>query len=115
MSLRELQSLHVRCVAKLIEFATEKGYGLTAGEWLRTPEQAMINAANGAGIVHSLHLIRLAVDLNLFRDGALLSTVEDYRPLGEYWKTLDPLCCWGGDFTTRPDADHFSITFQGVK
>lgn len=113
-SLRQLQSLHVRCVAKLIEWATTAGYELTWSETYRTPEQAMINAANGSGIVHSLHLIRLAVDLNLFKDGVNLTSLEDYRPLGEYWKTLDPLCRWGGDFQ-RVDADHFSITFQGVQ
>lgn len=115
MSLRELQSLHVRCVAKLIQWATDQGYELTWSETYRTPEQALLNAQSGKGIVHSLHLLRLAVDLNLFRDGTLLKTVEDYRPLGTYWKTLDPLCRWGGDFVTRPDADHFSLEFQGVK
>lgn len=114
-TLRELQSLHVSCTAKLIARFEELGYQFTWGETLRTPEQAMHNAANGSGIAHSLHLIKLAVDLALFKDGALLSSVDDYRPLGEYWKTLDPLCCWGGDFTTRPDADHFSITWQGIK
>ena len=114
-TLRQLQSDHVRYVGKLIEFAYSNGYELTWSETYRTPEQAMINAANGSGIVHSLHLIRLAVDLNLFKDGTLLSSVEDYRPLGGFWKSLDPLCCWGGDFTTRPDADHFSLTFQGIK
>lgn len=114
-SLRQLQSLHVRCVGKLIEFATVGGYELTWSETYRTPEQAILNAHNGSGIVHSLHLLRLAVDLNLFRDGVLLETVEDYSPLGGFWKALDPLCCWGGDFVTRPDADHFSITWQGVK
>ncbi len=113
-TLRQLQSQHVRCTAKLIEWATEKGYEMTAGEWLRTPEQAMINAQNGSGIVHSLHLIRLAVDLNLFKDGALLSTKEDYQPLGDYWCSLDPLCRWGGNFQ-RVDADHFSITYEGVQ
>lgn len=113
-SLRQLQSLHVRLTAKLIDWATQAGYELTWGETLRTPAQAMINAANGSGITHSLHLVKLAVDLSLFKDGKFLETVEDYRPLGEHWKTLDPLCRWGGDFQ-RVDADHFSITFQGIQ
>lgn len=115
MTLRELQSLHVSCTAKLLVWGESQGYQFTWGETLRTPEQAMHNAATGAGIAHSLHLVKLAVDLALFKDGVLLQTVEDYRPLGEYWKALHLLCCWGGDFTTRPDADHFSVTWQGVK
>lgn len=114
-SLRELQSLHVSCTAKLVVWGEAKGYQFAWGETLRTAAQAMINAANGSGITHSLHLVKLAVDLSLFKDGVLLESVEDYRPLGEYWKTLDPLCRWGGDFVTRPDADHFSITFQGIQ
>ncbi len=113
-NLRLLQSAHVRYTAQLIRWATEAGYELTWGETLRTPEQALHNAANGAGIAHSLHLIKLAVDLALFKNGELLSTLEDYKPLGEYWKSLDPLCCWGGDFHS-PDADHFSITWQGIR
>lgn len=114
MTLRQLQSLHVRLTAKLIDWATVEGYELTWGETLRTPAQAMINAQNGAGIVHSLHLVKLAVDLSLFKDGGLLETVEDYRPLGDYWKTLDPLCRWGGDWV-KIDADHFSLTWQGIQ
>jgi hypothetical protein len=113
-TLRDLQSKHVRYTGQLIAFATEQGYELTWGETLRTPEQAMHNAATGAGISNSLHLIKLAVDLSLFKDGVFLTTVEDYKPLGEYWESLDPLCSWGGRFT-RPDADHFAITYQGVR
>lgn len=109
-----MQSLHVRYVGQLIDWATKAGYELTWGETYRTPEQALINAANGSGIVHSLHLIRLAVDLNLFKDGQLLQAVEDYQPLGEHWESLDPLCCWGGRFH-RVDVFHFSLTWQGVK
>lgn len=114
-TLRELQSLHVCYTGRLIEFCNEKGYQLTWSETYRTPEQAMMNAQNGSGITHSLHLIRLAVDLNLFKDGQLLSSVEDYKPLGEFWKSLDPRCCWGGDFQSLPDADHFSLTWNGVR
>jgi hypothetical protein len=37
-----------------------------------------------------------------------------YKPLGDYWKTLDPACCWGGDFS-KPDGNHFSYTHNGIK
>lgn len=113
--LRELQSKHVLYTAKLIEFASSQGYDLTWGEALRSPAQAMANAADGSGIANSLHLVKLAVDFALFKGGVDLTGVEDFRPLGEYWKSLDPLCCWGGDFVTRPDADHFSLTWNGIK
>lgn len=112
--LRNKQHLHVSYVASLLIWGKAHGYKFTWGETLRTPEQAMHNAAVGAGISHSLHLIKLAVDLNAWKDGIQCLTVEDFRELGECWKSFDPLCCWGGDFHS-PDADHFSITWQGVK
>src|ERR1700749_4246269 len=108
--LRELQSKHVIYTSKLINFAYAEGYELTWGQTLRTQADADANANSGAGIKNSLHLIKLAVDFALFKDGDILETVEDYRPLGDYWKALDPLCCWGGYFS-KPDADHFSITW----
>lgn len=101
--------------AKLVEWAYANGYELTAGEMYRTPEQAAMNAAAGTGITHSLHILRLAVDLNLFKDGVYLKDSEYYRPLGDYWKTLDPACAWGGDFTTLKDGNHFSLSWGGIR
>lgn len=115
MTLREKQSLFVRLVARLIEHAYASGYELTFAEAYRTPAQAAIYAARGAGIKDSLHCDRLAIDLNLFKDGVYLTKSEDYKPLGDFWKTLDPACSWGGDFISRPDGNHFSITHNGVR
>lgn len=89
------------------------GYRCTYGEAWRSPEEAAIQAAKGAGIVHSLHTERMAIDLNVWKDDKQLLTADDYRPLGNQWKSMHPLCRWGGDFQ-RVDADHFSLTWQGV-
>jgi len=115
MTLREKQSLFASLVAKLIIWAYSNGYELTFGEVLRTAAQAAANAASGAGIVHSLHLLSLAVDFHLYKDGVYLKETEQYKVMGEYWKTLHPLCRWGGDFHTRQDGNHFSIEHEGVK
>jgi hypothetical protein len=114
MTLGQQQRRFLPLVAKLIEWTYEQGYELTAGELYRTPEQAALNAAKGSGIAHSLHTQRLAVDLQLFKDEVYLTDPRAYRPLGEFWKILDPDCTWGGDFKTV-DADHFSLTFGGVR
>ena len=114
MTLREQQSVFAMLVGHLIEHIYSAGYEATFGEAYRTPEQAQWNAAHGLGIAHSLHTDRLAIDLNLFKDGQFLETVEDYRPLGEYWKSLHELARWGGDFS-KPDSDHFSLEWQGVQ
>lgn len=115
MTLLEKQELHVRLVAKLIQWATDHGYGLTWGETWRPPEMAAIYAAQHKGIKNSLHTQRLAVDLNLFKNGTFLTTVKDYESIGLYWEGLsgpDWQCTWGGRFG---DADHFSIEHEGIK
>ena len=140
MILREQQALFIKLLAQLISWAYQNGYELTAGELKRSNEQAIINAMgytkrmvlanaialsfpdlskaildNGKanGIVGSLHELGLAVDLNLFKDGKFLPNSEDHRPLGEYWKSLSPLCRWGGDFKPNPDGNHYSCTWGG--
>lgn len=113
-TLGQLQRAHVLLTAKLIEFIYAQGFEATWGETFRTPAQAAANAASGAGISNSLHIKRLAVDLQLFKDGVYITDPTAYKPLGAYWKTLDPLACWGGDFKSV-DADHFSLTYGGVK
>lgn len=114
MTLGEKQRLFAKLVGQLLDWIYANGYECSLDEALRTVTQAMANAASGAGIAHSLHLIHLAIDLNIFKDGRYLRTVEEIRPVGEYWKTLHPLCCWGGDFS-HPDADHFSCQHEGIK
>ena len=115
LTLGQKQRLFTKLVARLIDHAYEHGYELTFGEAYRTPEQAKLNSANGSGIVNSLHISRLAIDLNLFRDGRFLTTSDDHRPLGAFWKTLHPNCAWGGDFRPRPDGNHYSLSHNGIK
>ena len=115
MTLRQKQSLFCRLVADLIRHAYAKGYELTWGEAYRSKEEAARLAGLGLGIKTSLHTSRLAVDLNLFLDGAYQTTTEAYRPLGEWWEQQsgpDYQCCWGGRFL---DGNHFSISHGGRK
>jgi hypothetical protein len=84
---------------------------------LRSPEQAALNAKKGSGIKNSLHLDKLAIDLNLFINGVYKTDSKDHKPLGDYWKSLstkDYQCCWGGDFK-KPDGNHYSIEHEGIK
>ena len=95
-------------VVELIRWSYINGYDLTFGEAFRTPEQAQWNADHGTGIVNSQHTKRLAIDLNLFQNNVYQMDCVAYRPLGDYWKTLDPACRWGGDFK-RKDGVHFEL------
>lgn len=114
ITLGEKQKLFVKLVGQLIDWSYANGYELTFGETVRSPAQAAANAAAGSGITKSNHIIRLAIDLNLFINGEYRTDEESYRPLGEYWCTLDPLCRWGGHFG-KPDSDHFSLEHEGVQ
>jgi len=97
------RALFTVCVADLINFMIGKGYTPLLGK---------------DGLKHmknSLHYDGLAVDIDLIKDGQYLPNTEDHKQFGEYWKSLDPDCCWGGDFKGNPDGNHYSIKYQGRK
>lgn len=114
MNLGQKQELFMRLLPRLIDKAYELGYQLRGGELLRPQLVAETYAAEGKGISNSLHLKKLAIDLNLFKDGVWLKDSRDHKPLGEYWKSLHPLCRWGGDFS-KPDGNHYSVEHEGVR
>lgn len=115
MTLREKQSIFVNLVAELIFEAQKMGYALTFGETFRCPEEALRLAKLGKGIKNSLHTQRLAIDLNLFKNGKFMSNTEDHKLLGEWWEAQsfgDIKCTWGGRFN---DGNHYSIEHGGRK
>jgi hypothetical protein len=113
LTLREKQSNFVLMIGHLIAWAYANGYELTFGEALRTTAQAAANAKSGAGISNSLHLLKLAVDFQLYINGVYQTNTAAYEPLGKYWESIGG--SWGGRFTTRPDGNHFSLEHNGVR
>lgn len=109
-----LQEEFAQDAAKLIQKALEFGYGVTFGEAWRTPEQAQWDADHHIGITHSLHMERLAIDLNLFKDGQYLTDRTPYERLGLWWESLGSTHKWGGRFKSV-DLDHFSISPDGIR
>ena len=110
MTLGAKQRKFTRMIADLIIWAYDNGYELTFAEAYRTPEQAALNAKSGKGISTSLHLDRLAVDFNLFKDGTYLTATDDHKALGEYWESIGG--SWGGRFN---DGNHYSLEHGGRK
>ena len=100
MTLREKQSKFVRMVSDLIIFAYDHGYELTFGD----------AHAIGGHKKNSLHYIRLAIDLNLFKDGKYLVSTEEHEPLGKFWEAIGG--SWGGRFN---DGNHYSLEHEGRK
>jgi len=102
-TLRQKQSRFARMVALLIQWATIRGYEVTFGHATRCAECPV-------GLARSLHKSRLAIDLNLFKDGRYLSSTESHRPLGEFWESIGGT--WGGRFK---DGNHYSLAHNGRK
>jgi hypothetical protein len=118
MTLRERQSVFAFNIHLLIAYAFEIGYELTFGEGYRPEILQRIYVETGKSLtMHSRHLIRLAVDFNLFKDGNILNQPIDFKPLGDYWESLHPDNRWGGDWDrdenlldeTFKDPYHFEM------
>lgn len=99
MTLREKQSLFVFNIHKLIEWAYRNGFELTFGEAWRSEATQHIYVSTGKSkTLNSRHLQRLAVDFNIFRNGLLINSPVDIKPLGDFWVTLHTDNVWGGDW-----------------
>ena len=113
MRLIEKQFLLLRLLPKLLDFAHAKGYDVTLGDGYRDPRVfGDVGEKQGYGAAYSNHKSRLAIDLNLFKNGDYLTTTEDHKETGEYWESLHPFTCWGGRFD---DGNHYSIEHEGRK
>ena len=101
-------------VGKLLSYVAElDGLSVTLGEAYRTKEQQKIYMKNGRSkTMKSMHLKRLAIDLNLFVDGNLTWDIEEYRILGEFWESLSEQNEWGGNWKSFKDVPHFQRTFR---
>ena len=99
--------------AKLIQHIYAEGYTATFGDAYRDPR---VHGAHGTKKVGSysaagsVHKLRLAVDLQLFKDGKYLTASEDYAFAGLYWESIGGT--WGGRFN---DGNHFSLEHGGYK
>lgn len=111
MTLGQKQRKFAHMVGYLILYAYEQGYELTIGDGYRDPRvHGEVGEKKSYSSANSVHKQRLAIDLNLFKDGKYLTRTEDHAPLGEYWESLGGT--WGGRFK-KPDGNHYSFAHQG--
>jgi hypothetical protein len=106
MSLGDKQRLFTRLLGVFLNWVhSHPGWELTLGEGY---DDDFTGHMPG-----SLHYVKLAQDLNLFVDKYYVSTEHPvWDQLGAYWKSLHPLCRWGGDFASK-DYNHISIAHDG--
>lgn len=109
MTLRQKQSKFARMVADLIIKAEEMGYEVTLGDAFRDSRlHGVMGEKKGYGSANSFHKQRLAIDLNLFKDGQYLEGTEAHKPLGEWWESQGGT--WGGRFKNgNSDGNHYSL------
>ena len=111
MTLGQKQRNFTMMVSILIQYAYEQGYEMTLGDAYRDPRvHGAVGSKESYSSSQSLHKSRLAIDLNLFRDGKYLTATEDHKPLGEFWESIGGT--WGGRFN---DGNHYSMEHQGRK
>lgn len=100
-------------VSRLIQYLYSAGYEATLGDAYRDPRlHGALGVKMGYGHPKSAHKQRLAVDLNLFKDGVFQETTEAHKPIGEWWELQSPDARWGGRFN---DGNHYSLEVDGVK
>lgn len=101
--LRETQTAFARAVPRLIDAAFVLGFEVTLGDAYRDERCKY-------GKKKSKHRRRLAIDLNLFKDGKYLKNTADHEPLGIFWESIGGI--WGGRFNAKPgelgvDGNHY--------
>jgi hypothetical protein len=107
LTLGSKQELFMRLLPHLINKAHALGFEVRGGDLFRDPRVfGAVGVKLGYGVASSCHKLKLAIDLNLFKDGNFLAATEDHKELGEWWEKQHELCRWGGRFQ---DGNHYSL------
>jgi len=97
MSLRKRQSKFAKMVGLLILYIYEMGYEVSLADAQSFP----VHKRHRKG---SFHYKRLAIDLNLFKDGRYLRKTKHHEPFGLLWESMGG--SWGGRWN---DGNHYSL------
>ena len=100
MTLGEQQELFSDLYTEHIQWLYGRGYKVRMGDVF----------AHDRHKPNSNHYIKLAGDINLFKDGEYLTETEQHRESGEKWESRHELCRWGGRFN---DGNHYSLIHHG--
>lgn len=112
MTLGKKQERFTRMLLNLLAFIyTIEGHEVRLGDAFRDPRvHGEMGVKIGYGHAKSAHKLKLAIDLNIFKDGQLITTTEGHRVFGEYWESIGG--SWGGRFN---DGNHYSLEHEGVR
>lgn len=113
------QALFARCFGRLLVWLFENGFEATIASGYVAP---LSDGSVPGHMKFSVHGDRLAEDLNIFLVGRTMDGLDivpngegkgnwqipHWQRIGDFWKSLDILCRWGGDFKQK-DWNHFSV------
>jgi hypothetical protein len=103
MTLRQKQSKFAEMFAMLILFARWEGYEITIGEVHRHKDATH-------GHKKSLHKLKLAGDLHLYKNGKYQRSTKAHKKLGAVWESMGG--SWGGHWG---DGNHYSLAHGRMK
>lgn len=103
MTLGKKQEKFSIMLMDLLTYIHQEGYRVRMGHVFRCE-----NCKTGKK--NSLHKLKLAADINLFKDGVYLAKTEDHIKFGEFWESLGG--SWGGRFN---DGNHYSLEHNGMR
>lgn len=96
---------------QLLVLIQARGYQFTYGDAFRDPRaHGEFGVRKGYSAAKSLHKLKLAIDINLFKNGRYLTRTEDHQIFGEFWESIGGT--WGGRFN---DGNHYSLEHGGQK
>ena len=118
MTLRENQEKFTDDTLLLFAYIKGNAYTFTYGEvWRHEIMQAWYVENGFSKTMNSNHRKRLAIDLNIFKDGSYITNKLMLQHIGDYWESLSPENKWGGNFvdskgSSYEDTPHFERRMQ---
>lgn len=112
MSLGKKQERFSVALARQILWFNDRGYQVRMGDVYRDPRVFGAHGIKkGYGNSKSVHKLKLAADLNIFKDGDWLSEGTDpiWAEAHKHWETL------GGAKAVPNDPNHFSFEHWGCR
>lgn len=107
MSIRKMQAKFSLMLARLIIYAYSLGFEISMGEGTITVENCP-NCSRKVSLhkKKSNHYIKLAQDIDLFKNGVYLTSTASHKKLGHYWQDMGG--AWGGMYQ---DGNHYSLQY----
>lgn len=100
----------------LLNYIDLCGYEVSLGDAYRDPRiHGKYGEKKSYSASQSNHKVRLAIDLNLFKNGRYLTQTKDHAKFGKFWLSLSEAnpeiqTSWGGQ---SMDGNHYSILYRG--